>query len=168
MADRNVPTPREVFLLKQESISRLDADGQADLFAEDGVLEVPFAAGDLPRRFEGRATIRAVTSAALENAQRGTRRLVGHLEETIYDTDDPEVVIAEFVSQTEDLETGERFQAPYIQLMRVRNGEIVLFRDYCTLDAITRLWGSHGGESYSELGNAFPGGSPAESLPDGA
>ncbi|WP_327404911.1 nuclear transport factor 2 family protein [Streptomyces sp. NBC_01288] len=149
-------TPREIFMLKQERISRLDADGQADLFAEDGVLEVPFSPNGLPRRFEGRETIRAVISAALQNATRGTRRLLDHLDETVYETDDPEVVIAEFTSRTEDTVTGEHFQARYIQVLRIRDGQIVLFRDYCTLEAITHLWGDHGGESFAELGQTFP------------
>ncbi|ROO87030.1 hypothetical protein EDD29_4618 [Actinocorallia herbida] len=150
-------TPKEVFLLKQERISRLDADGQADLFAEDGVLEVPFSADGMPRRFEGRETIRLIISAALEHATRGTRRLLDHLEETVYETDDPEVVVAEFISRTEDIGTGERFQAPYIQVLRVRDGRIVLFRDYCTIEAITHLWGEHGGQSFSRLGRTSPG-----------
>ncbi|WP_168212122.1 nuclear transport factor 2 family protein [Actinomadura rubteroloni] len=161
-------SPRDVFVLKQERISELDADGQAELFAEDGVLEVPFATDGMPNRFVGRETIRAVTAAALENAKRGTRRLVAHLDEVIYVTDDPEVVVAEFLSQTEDTVTGERFQAPYIQVLRIRDGKIVLFRDYCTLDAITHLWGANGGESFAGLGRTSPGGPPQESPPGGA
>jgi ketosteroid isomerase-like protein len=86
----------------------------------------------------------------------GTRRLLDHLDETVYETDDPEVVIAEFTSRTEDTVTGEHFHARYIQVLRIRDGQIVLFRDYCTLEAITHLWGDHGGESFTELGQTFP------------
>lgn len=152
---------REVFELKQSRVAVLDMDGQADLFAEDGVLEIGFALPGMPNRITGREAIRAVTVAAVAGASSGTRRLVGHHSEVVHETTDPEVIIAEFVSQTEDTATGERYEAPYIQVLRIRDGEILSFRDYCTVEALTVLWGERGENAFRSIEDDGPDGAPA-------
>ncbi|MFI6158259.1 nuclear transport factor 2 family protein [Kitasatospora sp. NPDC051170] len=144
MANGNVLSAREVFGLKQRRVEALDMDGQADLFAEDGVLEIAFAPPGVPNRIQGREAIRAVTVGAVAGATSGTRRMVGHHSEVVHETADPEVIVAEFFAQTEDTVTGERFEARYIQVLRIRDGEIHSFRDYCTVEALTTLWGAPG------------------------
>jgi ketosteroid isomerase-like protein len=156
MANGKALSAREVFELKQSRVAVLDMNGQADLFAEDGVLEIPFAPSGMPNRVVGREAIRAVTVGAVAGATSGTRRLVGHHSEVVHETADPEVIIAEFFAQTEDTVTGERFEAPYVQVLRIRDGRIVSFRDYCTIDALTVLWGRMGEDAFRSISGDEP------------
>ena len=113
--------PREVV----ERIHRLvldgDVEGQADLFAPDGVLEWPFAPAGVPARLEGREAIRQV----LEPIGRRTG-----MRSVVHETLDPEVVVVEVELEGEVVATGDTYRLPYIQVFRVRDGAIVSFRDY--------------------------------------
>jgi uncharacterized protein len=51
-------TPAEVLASRADLILTGDADGYADLFASDGVIELPFAPPGVPGRLEGREAIR--------------------------------------------------------------------------------------------------------------
>lgn len=136
-----VPTPLEVFQLKEKRMSQLDTAGQAALFAVDGVMEFPFAPVGTRRRLVGRDEIGRVLSEAVQVAQGDGVRLVGHTEYVVHETLDPEVIVVEFEAVGES-PTGERKSCPYIQVLRVRNGEIVLFRDYWCMDSALRFWGA--------------------------
>jgi ketosteroid isomerase-like protein len=48
----------------------------------------------------------------------------------LYQTQDPEVVIVEMRTKGTLTATGRSFVATSIQVLRVREGQIVLFRDY--------------------------------------
>jgi hypothetical protein len=48
----------------------------------------------------------------------------------LYQTQDPEVVIAEVRARAAVATTGESFEATSIQILRIRDGQIVLFRDF--------------------------------------
>jgi ketosteroid isomerase-like protein len=48
----------------------------------------------------------------------------------LYQTQDPEVVIAEMRARATATTTGRSFTATSIQILRIRDGHIVLFRDY--------------------------------------
>ncbi len=54
-----------------------DAEAYAACFAEDGVIEWPFAWGEFPRRVTGRAAIAAQVGANLARSRAAGRRLVG-------------------------------------------------------------------------------------------
>lgn len=123
-------SPREVI----ERVHRLAADydmtGQADLYAPDGVLEWPFAPAGVPRRIEGRERIRDVLASLEPAVKAADTRLTAIPTTAIHETTDPEVVIVEFEAQAEVPATGETVSLPYIQLFRIRDGQILLFRDY--------------------------------------
>lgn len=129
--DRAAASPREVVEHAHRLAREGDIRGEADLYARDGVLEWPFAPPGVPRHVHGREEIRRLF-AKLEDGIRQTGVRVAGLQESVvvHETHDPEVVIVEFDVQGELTATGETFQAPYIQVFRVRDGEIVLFRDY--------------------------------------
>ena len=156
MTEHRGLTPREVFGLKQERMVRLDTHGQAELFAESGVLEIPFAPPGVPNRIVGREAIRAVTSAAVATALRGQREADGHHNEVVHETTDPEVIVAEFTARTRDRVTGETYEAAYIQVLRIRDGQIVLFRDYCPIEALTELWGDPGAAGLRSIADNLP------------
>jgi hypothetical protein len=122
-------TPREVF----ERILRLIQERQyaayVDLFAADGTFELPFAPPGVPRRIETREQIRAFMQAGQERFQTMTRKWEFHAV-VVHETVDPEVIVTEFEVRGVVVATGEPYQFANLQVLRVRNGEIVSLRDY--------------------------------------
>lgn len=96
----------------------------ADAYAENAVVEQPF----MPHgqgRIEGREALRA----HFERARTMPLELrVDHL--VVYETTDPEVVIAEYDYDGRVVPTGEAFRVSNVQIFRIRGGEIVHSRDY--------------------------------------
>jgi ketosteroid isomerase-like protein len=124
-------SPREVFERLHRAVQDdYDMETQAALFAEDGVLEWPFAPAGMLRRIEGREAIRRVLGAAGERARQAGRRIAGYRAVVVRETTDPEVIVAEFDLLGEVGATGDAYQLSFIQLLRVRNGQIVSMRDY--------------------------------------
>lgn len=137
-------SPREVFELARRSVVAYDANGFADLFASDGIMEFPFGAGTvgLPASLEGREQIRRYLAAALARSRESGRRLIGYDAVMVHETTDPEVIIVEFDLQGEVTRTGETYQVPYVQIFRIRDGKILSLRDYFSserLAAVMRL-----------------------------
>lgn len=123
--------PREVFELLHERVrDDYDMDGQADLYAQDGVLELPFALPVMPRRLRGREEIRGFLRAAGRRARQAGRRIVRYDPIVVHETADPEVIVAEFDLHGEVAGTGETYRLSFIQVLGVRGGEIVSMRDY--------------------------------------
>jgi ketosteroid isomerase-like protein len=121
-----VTTPREVFERLQRQILEKGGEGFPDLMASDGVVEWPFAGPGAPRRLEGREAIRRFVS--------GSRVRVLELQElrgiAVHETHDPEVIVAEVEAHGKVVATGRPVQLSAIMVIRVRNGEIVSYRDY--------------------------------------
>jgi ketosteroid isomerase-like protein len=116
------PTAREVvdhFL--RASVS----SGLADLYAEDVVIEMPFAPEGIPRRSQGREELRARLEAA-----RGLLRWEKTGNAVIHETADPEVIIVEFDIHGSLVASGRPVSMSYIMVVRVRDGLIVHSRDY--------------------------------------
>jgi len=124
--------PAEVLERRRAALVARDMDTFADLFAEDGVIEMPFHTEGLPDRLEGREAIRAFSAKArdlpFEIIELRTRAL--------HRTGDPEVVILELTTVGRMATTGEEFTVPCIQVFRIRDGRIVLFRDYVGSQAL--------------------------------
>ena len=116
-------TPVEVVERRRQVLLDNDVDGFADLFAPDGVMEMPTAAAGAPRRIAGR---QAITEFSRQTVP-GVR--VDSLEHVaVHETGDPEVIIAETITRATLTATGESFTTQSIQVFRVRDGKIVLFR----------------------------------------
>jgi uncharacterized protein len=117
---------REVFEQAKRLSLAKDLDGFADLFAPDGVHELPFAPQGIPRRLEGRETLReyfaAITGTPLKHASFENM--------TVYETADPDVIIAEYDAHGTVTSTGRPYQLRYLQVVKVRDGQITLWRDY--------------------------------------
>lgn len=132
-----LPGPREVFELLHERVrDDYDMDGQADLYAPAGTLELPFAPPVVPRRIRGRDEIRKVLGAAGQRARDAGRRILRYDPLVVHETADPEVIVAEFDLHGEVAATGEAYRMPFIQVMRVRDGQTVSMRDYFTGEAL--------------------------------
>jgi uncharacterized protein len=132
-------SPREVV----EQVRRMVAgEGVvfADLFAEDGVLEYPFAMPGQPRQLCGREAIRGYFGALAASASRELFEMDG-VEALVRDTDDPEVVVTEIEHHGQSSVTGKPYRFRALGVIRVRNGEIVSYQDYMDPIAAARLLG---------------------------
>jgi ketosteroid isomerase-like protein len=119
-------TPADVLARRRQLILDGDIDGFADLFALDGVIEAPFAPPSAPSRLEGREAIREYPRHLMASPL----RLVDFEVIELYQTQDPEVVIVELRTKGTITTTGRPFTATSIQVLRIREDEIVLFRDF--------------------------------------
>lgn len=120
-------TPADVLAQRRSLILNGDADGFADLFARDAVIEGPFTGPpDASLRVEGREAIREYSRQVMASPL----RLEDFEVVEIYQTQDPEVVIVEMRTEGTLTTTGRSFTATSIQILRIRDGHIVLFRDF--------------------------------------
>jgi ketosteroid isomerase-like protein len=117
--------PRDVFERLISGISAGQWRELASLYAEDAVVEQPFAVPSAPHRLEGREAIHAHFSAAAGRPLEMTARILA-----VHETVDPEVVIAEFDYDVRITTTGRTFTVTNVQVLRVRDGLIVATRDY--------------------------------------
>jgi uncharacterized protein len=120
-------TPADVLARRRHLILNGDADGFADLFAPDAVIEVPFGGPPgMPMRLEGREVIREYSRLVMASPLRLEDFEVAEL----YQSQDPEVVIVEMRTKGTVTTTGRSFTATSVQILRIREGHIVLFRDF--------------------------------------
>jgi ketosteroid isomerase-like protein len=120
-------TPAEVLAQRRDLILNRDIGGFVDLFAPDAVIEGPFTGPPgTPMRLEGREAIREYSRRVMASPLQ--------LEEfevvELYQTQDPQVVIVEMRTKGTMTTTGRSFVATSIQILRIREGQIVLFRDF--------------------------------------
>ncbi|WP_371502549.1 nuclear transport factor 2 family protein [Kitasatospora sp. NBC_00374] len=118
-------SPRAVFQQLIEGITTGRFAELAELYAEDAVVETVFEPVG-PRRIEGRAALEERFAAVSANSPIG---LVA-TDVVILETDDPEVIVAEWNYQVHHRVTGRNFATANIQVLRVRDGLIVGSRDF--------------------------------------
>ncbi|WP_069173956.1 nuclear transport factor 2 family protein [Streptomyces griseus] len=105
----------------------LDKDMSAwvALWAEDGLMEFPFAPDGWPKRLESREAIAAYM-----------RRYPDHVDlhdfpdVRIHLTDDPETIVVEMRGVGRLVESDHPFEMTYIAVVTVRGGRITSYRDY--------------------------------------
>ena len=120
-------TPADVLARRSQLMLNGDADGFADLFAPDAVMEFCFhGPPGTPVRLEGREAIREYSRRVMASPL----RLEDYDVAELYQAQDPEVVIAEMRAKGTVTTTGRRFTATSIQVLRIREGHIVLYRDF--------------------------------------
>jgi len=120
-------TPADVLVRRRQLILNGDADGFADLFAPDAVIESAFAGPPgTPARLKGREAIREYSRHLMASPLRLEDLEVVEL----YQAQDPEVVIVEIWTKGTVTTTGRSFTATSIQILRIREGHIVLVRDF--------------------------------------
>jgi uncharacterized protein len=120
-------TPADVLAQRRHLTLAGDADGLADLYAPDAVWETPFAGPPgVPARLDGREAIREYTHQVMASRLRLEEYEVAEL----YQTQDPEVVIVEMRAKGTVTTTGRPFATTSIQIIRIREGHIVLVRDF--------------------------------------
>jgi uncharacterized protein len=89
--------------------------------------EAPFSGPPgVPTRLEGREAIREYSRQVVASPV----RLEDYEVAELYQTQDPEVVIVEMRGNGTVTTTGQSFAATSIQILRIRDGQIVLVRDF--------------------------------------
>ena len=119
--------PADILARRRELMLAGDADGFADLFAPEAVLEFAFhGPPGTPVRVAGRAAIREYSRRVMASPLRLEEYEVAEL----YQAQDLEVVVVEMRATATITTTSQSFTAMSIQVLRIRDGQIVLFRDF--------------------------------------
>ncbi|NEW72960.1 nuclear transport factor 2 family protein [Streptomyces rhizosphaericus] len=122
----SAPTsPAELYRHGLRLLLGKNIDGWVGLWAEDGVMEFPFAPQGWPTRLEGKEAI--VTYM---------RHYPDHVDVhdfpdlRIHQTTDPETTVVEMRGVGRLVETGRPFDMTYIAVVTVKDGRIASYRDY--------------------------------------
>ena len=120
-------TPAGVLARRRRLTLSGDADGLADQFAPDAVIEFSFhGSPGTPVRLEGREAIREYSRRVMTSPMR-----IDDFEVTeLYQAQDPEVVIVEVRASATLTTTGRSITTMSIQVLRIREGHIILVRDF--------------------------------------
>ncbi|EGX59749.1 hypothetical protein SZN_11238 [Streptomyces zinciresistens K42] len=102
-----------------------DIPAWVDLWAENGVMEFPFAPDGWPRRLENREAVAAYMRHYPDHID-----LQEFPELRVHQTTDPETIVVEMRGIGRLVETGRPFDMTYIAVVTVRNGHFTSYRDY--------------------------------------
>ena len=127
-------SPPEVVTALMKGISDGAWDGLHDWYADDAVVEYPFAL-PAPTRLQGRQAIRDYFALVAKSPLRLSLR-----DMVVHETADPEVVVAEWTYDGQGA-GGRTFEVANIQVTRVRAGRIVSSRDYHNHFVLTEAMG---------------------------
>ena len=118
-------TSEETFRRLLELLLAKDMDAVADLWAEDGTAEFPFAEGASPRRLTGRESVRGYLAGYpdMMDVQAIPTLTVRH-------TDQPDTIVVEFTADGRTVATDEPYQLDYITVLTTHEGLITRYRDY--------------------------------------
>ena len=98
----------------------------ADCYADQVVIEMPFASGLAPERLETtREEIRERFAAGA-----ASRRYTGFRDVHIHQTVDPDVLVIEYTVEGTRISDGEPFTMTFVMVLTFRDGLIAHSRDY--------------------------------------
>ncbi len=128
----NVKRVREIMQLADE----MRVDELVELFADDAVMELPFAPGKMTRRYDGKA--------AIGEFQRFARDTFGEFSMTvdaIHETADPHVVIAEHRSRARVAENGRSYCNHYVTFFTFDDdGRVTGWREFYDAGVVVRAF----------------------------
>jgi uncharacterized protein len=131
-------TPREIAELVRKVVAGEEGVVFADLFAADGVLAYPFALPGQPPEVRGREALRALFTGM---ARRRELFVMDGVDQVIFETNDPEVVVVEITHHGHSTVTDAPYEFRALGVIRVRDGEIVRYDDYMNPIALASLTG---------------------------
>ncbi|MGC4868918.1 nuclear transport factor 2 family protein [Micromonospora sp. DT53] len=111
---------------------------EADSLADDVVIETPFAAPGRPTRIEGKQRVFEYTQA--ERAMFPVR-FDDCRNVVLHETADPEVIVVEYELVGTHTVTGLTASAPFIGVLRTREGKLAHWREYQHTLAIAQAAG---------------------------
>ncbi len=140
-AERNQKVIKDFLALLEAK----DIDQWIELWADNGVQEMPFSPPGFPTRLEGRKAIHKHYS--------GLPQAYGRMafpDLVIYPMQDPNWVLAEYRGEIEVLATGRPYNNHYCGLFHLCEGRIKLFREYYNPTVLSEAFGDP-----SELARSF-------------
>ncbi|MER6336210.1 nuclear transport factor 2 family protein [Streptomyces tendae] len=123
-----MPTPMPPSDLFRHGLRLLldkDIDGWVGQWADDGVMEFPFAPEGRPRRLEGRAAVAAYMRHYPDHID-----LHDFPELRVHETTDARTVVVEMRGVGRLVRTGAPFDMTYIAVVTVEDGRFTSYRDY--------------------------------------
>jgi ketosteroid isomerase-like protein len=136
-----MPSHEATRVVVERALARVkayDAEGYADVFADDGVLEFPFAPAGWPTKLEGRAAILASTRLNFARARDAGRKFT-ELRPVVHDGADPATAVVELEARVEASATGRSCTLRYVHVYRVREGRVASLRDYFSPDQMREV-----------------------------
>ncbi|QLJ01870.1 nuclear transport factor 2 family protein [Streptomyces sp. NEAU-sy36] len=122
----SAPTsPAELYRHGLRLLLDKDIPAWVDLWAEDGLMEFPFAPEGWPRRLAGKEAVAAYMRHYPDHID-----LRDFPDLRIHETTDPETIVAEMRGVGRLVETGAPYDMTYIAVVTVRDGRITGYRDY--------------------------------------
>ena len=118
-------TPEETFRQLLDLLLAKDMDAIADLWAEHGSAEFPFAEGASPGRLDGREAVRAYLAGYPELMD---VRAIPAI--TVHHTQRPDTLVVEFSAHGSTVRTGEPYRLDYVTVITTQDGLITRYRDY--------------------------------------
>ncbi|MEU0131861.1 nuclear transport factor 2 family protein [Streptomyces sp. NPDC006289] len=118
-------SPADLYRHSLRLLLAKDIPAWVALWAEDGVMEFPFAPDGRPKRLEGREAIAAYMHPYPDHID-----LHDFPELRIHQTTEPETIVIEMRGVGRLVESGRPFDMTYIAVVTVRDGRITSYRDY--------------------------------------
>jgi uncharacterized protein len=114
-------------MLRQALGTRLatDADNFVEMFAQEGVMEFPFAPPGVTARLVGRPAI-----AAHLQSLSGDIAFDHMSDPIVHRTHSLDIFVLEFMGFGHGLKTGAPYEQTYISVIELRDGHIIRYRDY--------------------------------------
>ena len=123
---------REIFVL----IDAMDIDALIEYFAEDAVMELPFAPGQMPKEYVGKAAAYEFQSSVRHAFSNFSMTL-----DAVHETTDPNVVIAEHHADGVVIANGRRYDNRYITIFTFNDdGKIAKWREYYDAGVVVRAF----------------------------
>ncbi|MEV0401695.1 nuclear transport factor 2 family protein [Actinoallomurus sp. NPDC050550] len=107
--------------------------------SDDITIELPCAPPGSPRRFHGGAEFAAHTEASRAAMP---VRFEEFRDVVVHETTDPEVIVVEYTMAGTVTTTGRSASAPFVLVLRVRDGRVLLWREYQNVLAIAEALGT--------------------------
>ncbi|MFE3190458.1 nuclear transport factor 2 family protein [Nocardia sp. NPDC059240] len=137
----SVETPRDVVLRLFEGLPSRDADRFAALMAPDAVFEIPFLIPGQPDRLEGREQIRDYLAARWSGGVMAGV-VVHSIRPTVHETTEPGLFITECDIDITRPDQPRAWVRSSVNVIRVEDGLVTLFRDYMDTGRIVTLMAS--------------------------
>jgi len=128
----SVERVREILALADQ----MKVEELIEYFADDSVMELPFAPGRMPKRYEGKDAILGFQVFARDSFSSFSMTV-----DAIHETADPNVVIAEHQSDGIVAANGRRYQNRYCTIFAFDDaGLVVSWREYYDAGVVVRAF----------------------------
>jgi ketosteroid isomerase-like protein len=115
-------------------VSAGNYEDAAELFAEDIEFDTPYAPDDYAVRVMGRSAVKNVLTGMGSTFERFVFEV-----DTTFPGADGETIVVEYRSSGTVKRNGKAYANRYVGILRVRDGVIVLWREYYNPAALTAL-----------------------------